>query len=180
MNNNEIVPENQYGVSNYINTDFDSIGEEILYTHIIPGALDLVCDGVKLFVDRIFRRDSTYDYRTGRTTNQSVASNYHNASNRGSNPRVGAPNRIIAVEGWAIESMGKATYVLQEMKNRIRTNHQVSVGEFYELCGECPASTDWCWGWTDVNVFNSTSRIVRHGTYYTIKFPKVQSLVNAI
>lgn len=168
-------------VSSYINTNFNGTANEVLTEMVLPGAIDLICDAIKMFADKTFRRDSYYyDVRhpnnDGYSRRIKSAENYHKTTAEARQQQARGINRIYGINYYPIPSKGKAVIAIQELKRIIKSDGYATVADFYDSVDDVPISTDWEWGWYNID----NAQVVSAGNVYNVRLPKPVAVTKRI
>lgn len=131
--------------------------KDIILT-IITQSADGVRQGIeqKLFGQVSSRGTRTTSYGTGTRVNYSAYSSTTSGARRPTPTTYNRTNRPVhrtsnRVQTVIVETRGEGQMVLDDLEAKIAEEGYCSLGDYYDLVGITPKSTDFDWGWTSLD-----------------------------
>lgn len=161
-------------VSNYVKTNMETyhVKDRLLHEIIFPTLLEMANTALSgvLGVDP----NKTRRFLSSAADIASTSNRYHVAA---SSPTLALPvntttRPVYNYSNVSFDIQDDADKVLTALKSELMQYPAVSVASFYQLCGISPNSTDFNYGWQNLN--NATLAIVNGK--YQIHFPPVRYL----
>jgi len=161
----------------FIAGDSDNVMRYVLMDVLLPGARDMLVDGITEYVERMIYGEKRSRSRGIRPTGSTGVPGYvsYNRFANQSKPSHEAPRAGISAKARAthnfdeiiIDSRPEAMLVLERLSDLIDRYEQATVADFYELVGETGSFADQKWGWD--NIRDADIQRVRDG--YLIRLP---------
>lgn len=156
--------------------DARTVGSHVVNSVVVPSLQKLLSDGVKSAIDWLIYGSRGGPKSTTGVGTVSYSRFYNNPSPMYTQPSYVNPqvqrSNVYAVNDILFNDRGEAEEVLLRMKESVQRYGSVSVADFYDLIGQRSAFTDNKYGWYDLNMCD----IIRDGSGYSIRFPRVQPL----
>lgn len=134
--------------SSFVKEDLKVVKDHIIYEMIIPKVKQLVVDTLIGCVYSVFFGVNSSDYPTGGTSR----TKYNTISNSQQRQSYNLTN---SAKGFDIGDVVLANYddamlIINELKSRIETYGQATVGDLYSMMDLVPEFTYYKYGWTDL------------------------------
>lgn len=144
----------------FIAGDSDSVMKYVMMEVLLPGARDMVADGVTQYIERmIYGESRSVNRRPGFRPNNTSVPGYVNYSRYSAGkpsheaPRAGISAKARATHNFdeiILASRPDAEEVIDKLFDLIAKYEQATVADLYELVGETGSFTDQKWGWRDI------------------------------
>ena len=149
----------------FVAEDAQNIKSYIVDDVLIPAARKGIWDLITGTLDMLLNGKRTT--RSGRTYADRVSYENYSKSDR-DRDRDPRPRSAYSYEEQIIDSRAEAEEVLEQMKGLLELYGQVSVADYYELCGKVCEYTDNNYGWTDLR----RAEVLRYRDGYIVELPR--------
>lgn len=158
--------------------DIQSVAGYVFHDVLLPAAKDMFVDAMNLGTERmVFGEARSSSGRSRHSRGRSEKEDYgrYSKETRRDEPR-GMTRKARANHDFdelIIPSRPEADVIIDKMYAILEKYEVVTVGDFYEMCGEPADWTDDDWGWTDLRGTSSTRL---NGGGYLINLPRPEPL----
>jgi len=150
-------------VETFLNENVGDVKTYLVYDVIVPAIKENIADVINSAVGMLFfgeaRRSRSRGSGSSGGTKVNYGSYFSSGSQRDTMPsyrRSGVPSKV---DDITFDSRGDAEQVLDGMLEILDQFEQVTVSDYYDLCGVSSDFTDNKYGWTDLR----DARVVRAG-----------------
>lgn len=169
----------------FIGGDVDNVLEYVVKDVLVPATKDAISDAITTGIERLIFGESRPTSRRGGSRPGNYGGGYNPYNRYSSSPTrrdrdrereeprsAGRRTRSPSFDDVVFEKRFEAEEVLDQMTEAVDQYGQVTVLDFYNLCGEPHDFTQERWGWEDVRDLKHVTISNLRGGGYVINLPK--------